>query len=899
MNLAKWVKRTGSPWPAITIDQLPFWFGQFGYQGLGYGPSVIQTIAQNRETISSDFLGFINGAYKTNGAVFACVMTRFMLLSEARFQFRQSNNGRPGRLFGTNALKILETPWANGTTGDLIAKASVDVDMAGNFYATRKPLQRPKKGTLLTSKITRLRPDWMTIIMGSFNDADMTWMDPAAELVGYIYHPGGHGSGLAPIPMLPEEVAHWAPYPDPAANYRGMSWLQPVMSEVMGDKAMTAHKIMYFENGAALRTCSKVATPTGWTTMGEVKVGDYVMGGNGQPTKVLGVYPQGEKDFYRVTFTGGSSVECCEDHLWEVQTYSDRVGTGRGHQGPTMHRVMSLRSLVEEGIRYPSGPHKWSIPLTEPVRYDEADSLPLDPYIVGALLGDGHMGESIEMASHADDVDFMADEIWGLLPVVAKARLQLRRYDWQNTLTSRVEFRRRPQTARQNWLGDVLRHLGLRGLTGAEKVAPETYMRSSVEDRVALLQGLIDTDGHVEANQRATVRFTNISERLARQVAELAQSLGGVASVKRRVRKAERAQVQWVVSISRLPEGIVPCRLPRKVETYRLSQRFIDRTRFLKSVELAGRDQMVCIRVEAEDGLFLTDDFVVTHNSPNLVVSMDTGKMNADTFKEWVDSFEQQYSGVANAFKTLYLGHGADATVVGSSLKDLDYAIVQGHGETRVAAAAGLPPIIVGFSEGLQAATYSNYSQARRALADRTLRPLWRNLCGSMATLVDVPGGAELWYDDRDIPFLRDDASDIAANQLTTATAMRQLTDAGYDPDTVVKAIVADDMSLLEHSGLFSVQLRPPRSENDPPPVLPPGFTVPAPTPPGGSSTPAASSATSAAKPLPQLPQGKQQAAPPNGKSNSNGKRAMILARITDTQQLAEALIAARAGSTN
>ena len=117
------------------------------------------------------------------------------------------------------------------------------------------------------------------------------------------------------------------------------------------------------------------------------------------------------------------------------------------------------------------------------------------------------------------------------------------------------------------------------------------------------------------------------------------------------------------------------------------------------------------------------------------------------------------------AYKTMYLAGGADVTIVGSDLKQLDFKLTQGAGETRIAAAAGVPPIIVGLSEGLQAATYSNYGQARRRFSDLTMRPLWGNVVGSLATIVPVPGGAELWYDDRDIPFLAEDRKDEARDR--------------------------------------------------------------------------------------------------------------------------------------
>jgi len=169
----------------------------------------------------------------------------------------------------------------------------------------------------------------------------------------------------------------------------------------------------------------------------------------------------------------------------------------------------------------------------------------------------------------------------------------------------------------------------------------------------------------------------------------------------------------------------------------------------------------------------------------------------------------------------LYLGGGADVTVVGSDFKQLDFAKVQGAGETRIAAAAGVPPIIVGLSEGLQAATYSNYGQARRRFADGTIHPLWQNAAGSFGTLVRPPGGStsgavRLWYDARHVPFLREDAKDAAEIQGLQSRTIRALVDAGYTPESVVAAVNAQDWALLVHTGLFSVQLQKP-GEGTPP----------------------------------------------------------------------------------
>jgi hypothetical protein len=216
--------------------------------------------------------------------------------------------------------------------------------------------------------------------------------------------------------------------------------------------------------------------------------------------------------------------------------------------------------------------------------------------------------------------------------------------------------------------------------------------------------------------------------------------------------------------------------------------------------------------------------------TPNMVVTAHAG-LNQESFDVWVAKMSQKGVSLGDAYKTLYLANGADAKVLGTDLKGAAFEAVQGAGETRIAAAAGVPPIIVGLSEGLDAATYSNYGQARRAFADLTMRPLWRNVAGSLSTLIDVPpesrteGAAELWYDDRDIPFLAEDVKDAALSQQIDASTVSSLIDAGFQPDDVVAAVVAGDLKRLKgkHTGLFSVQLQAPGTVAPPnAPVAPP-----------------------------------------------------------------------------
>lgn len=200
--------------------------------------------------------------------------------------------------------------------------------------------------------------------------------------------------------------------------------------------------------------------------------------------------------------------------------------------------------------------------------------------------------------------------------------------------------------------------------------------------------------------------------------------------------------------------------------------------------------------------------------TPNMVVALDKS-VPFDKFQAFAERMNAGHKGVENAYKTLYLGGGADAKVVGADFKQMDFKVVQGHGETRIAAAAGVPPVIVGLSEGLEAATYSNYAQARRRFADGTMHPLWQNVTGSMATILSAPpgGASRLWYDARDIPFLREDKLDAAGIQNKQASTIKMLIDAGYEPQSVIAAVDAEDWTLLQHTGLFSVQLQPPTAD--------------------------------------------------------------------------------------
>lgn len=433
-----WNRLRGSkPEERMSVDQ---WAHQWmNYNGLQYPmASSRQRGSYNAEVIDNDFAGYVNGAYKSNGIVFACQMARMLIFSEMRFQYQKMEEGRPGDLFDDPDLDILRKPWPNGTTGELLERAIQDTDFAGNHYIVREG-----------NRLRRLRPDWVDIILTAPPDRAV-----ASDVAGYLYRPGGTDDRdlweLYPIDGSKGQIAHWSPIPDPLAQYRGMSWLTPVLREIMTDTSASKHKQRYFENAA----------------------------------------------------------------------------------------------------------------------------------------------------------------------------------------------------------------------------------------------------------------------------------------------------------------------------------------------------------------------------TPALAVALDAS-VTPEQFAEFMEKMDAAHNGVENAGKTLYLGGGADVTVIGAHMQQVDFKQIQGAIETRIAAAARVHPAIVGLSEGLQGSSLNegNFKAAKEQFGSGTMRPLWRSLCAAYDVLVDDFVGARLWYDDRDVAFLRQDRKDEADLKAREAETIAKLVMQGYTSESVVKAVIEGDWRLLEHSGLYSVQLWPPESD--------------------------------------------------------------------------------------
>lgn len=225
--------------------QPPFW----SLDGLDLPPMWSTSLTGDQEKIGVDYESYINDAYKSSGVVFACMLARQMIFSEARFQWREFRNGRPGDLFGSAELSLLENPWPGGTTGELLARMETTASLAGNYFGTTADddgnLGKAARGK---RRIVHMRPDWTTIVIDSAS-GNPNALD--ARIVGYMYEAKETGGEpVEPVVLLPEEVCHYSPIPDPAMRFRGMSWLTPIIEEIRADKAATRHKGRFFTNGA-------------------------------------------------------------------------------------------------------------------------------------------------------------------------------------------------------------------------------------------------------------------------------------------------------------------------------------------------------------------------------------------------------------------------------------------------------------------------------------------------------------------------------------------------------------------------------------------------------------------------------------------------------------------------
>lgn len=358
--------------------------------------------------------------------------------------------------------------------------------------------------------------------------------------------------------------------------------------------------------GKALAHGETVLLARGRCAIEQVGVGDMVAGTDGRFYPVTGVFPQGVRPIYRVTFTDLTHVDCDGDHLW---TFIRRRDDAR-------EVTITTKTLAASRLRGSSG-RVFYLPRIDPVRWPGPDdNLPLDPYLLGALLGDGDMSTGQVMFTTADS------EIFEFMRLPSFHRFK----DTHNPHSGKAKTYRLARTcsvARSNISKSVFNLLGSIGLAGVKshgKFIPDRYQHAAPDARLALLQGLFDTDG--AAIRSGTVDYSTVSSALADDVASVVRSLGGTCTSSTRTTTCNGREFLSHRLYIKLPAGMVPFRLSRKVAVFASGRRQREPYRAVVSVERVGNRHATCISVASPDRLFLTGDYIPTHNTVFLLAAI-------------------------------------------------------------------------------------------------------------------------------------------------------------------------------------------------------------------------------------------------------------------------------------
>lgn len=365
--------------------------------------------------------------------------------------------------------------------------------------------------------------------------------------------------------------------------------------------------------GKALPNDSFIPTPDGWKRVGDIKVGDYLFGQNGKPTKVLNVFPQGVKQVWEVHFKDGRVVPCCEDHLWEYWYDSRKYGSKRVE---STKEIYERAKKFEDGFKKSKGlGYRFSISINSPVNYPQKE-LGLHPYVMGALLGNGcfRYTKTQKSLSYSSESDEMPNRIASMLGENIFAK-KSSRFNFSYT------FKVKENPKHNLWVEEILKdYPELWQKKSENKFIPRDYLEGSVEQRWMLFQGLMDTDGHIDTPKKGRLYYSTVSSQLKNDIVELCRSLGMVTTIVLDRREGRRdcyliciqCKKEWKQYAFR--DG----RKSAIAKQYSLSKKRCCDKKTISIVDIIPTNvykEMTCFVVDNEDHLFLANDFIVTHNS--------------------------------------------------------------------------------------------------------------------------------------------------------------------------------------------------------------------------------------------------------------------------------------------
>lgn len=342
--------------------------------------------------------------------------------------------------------------------------------------------------------------------------------------------------------------------------------------------------------GKAQPLDSHIFTPSGIVNMGDVYIGQEVCTPDGHTASVNGVFPQGVKDVYSVIFSDGSIVESCLEHLWKIKE-GDK------------EKVLPLKEIMESFVS-PMGRTKYKVDTAKPLYFNYQD-IQIDPYVLGFLLGDGGLTSGVKFSSADQEI---VDYIKGCMPVGLSVK-QVSKYDYHISSSREIS---------KNEILICLKDLNLHGKKSSEKHIPDNYLYNSVDIRLSLLQGLMDSDGSIEAKKGRHMEFSTASKKLKDGVQFLVESLGGTCKIAERVtsytykgvKKCGRLSYRLHIKM----QHMCPFRLSRKADLWKPKSKYVP-TRIIKKIQYSRSVETQCISLDSADKMYVTNHCVPTHNT--------------------------------------------------------------------------------------------------------------------------------------------------------------------------------------------------------------------------------------------------------------------------------------------
>lgn len=417
----------------------------------------------------------------------------------------------------------------------------------------------------------------------------------------------------------------------PKIDWNKYSNRPPKSYQVLSIETLLKHPKFILADDMGLGKClipsTLVYTPTGKTPIGNLKVGDHVIGSNGKKTKVTGVYPQNKKKkIYEVIFNDGYSIKCSNDHMWAVTSNN---GSVNNKNRPIRYVNLTVEQMLDKELeleqigtgwnekrpykfktyyKQSNGQNKWQIPIVKPIEFENEYSLTIEPYLLGVILGDGHIKNNgvIGIALHKDDFDEIFD----------------------NQHINETKSYKNNRRNGINNLKEEICGLKLNGVLSHTKFIPEIYKYTSIEDRLSILQGLMDTDGYCVKSKNDNfvgTEYCSVSEQLAKDVAEIVHSLGGIVRMHTKIGSYTKNGVKHICKKVyrlniKLPEGMNPFRLKRKADEYNVPKKY-KVGRYIKDIKYVNMDDSICISVNAPDKLYVIEHAIVTHNTYSSIVA--------------------------------------------------------------------------------------------------------------------------------------------------------------------------------------------------------------------------------------------------------------------------------------